>query len=202
MTPGMTRALVESILRHPRDHNWSIQGLGMLRTYLGDNNEYRLHVWDSEHATPHVSRLHTHPWNFESYIVAGSLLNQRYRICASEDIDPDDPPNGVAGWHRVKISCGINGGMVEQDPDSTWLMRGKPEVIIGGQWYAQQAFEIHDTIPKDGTVTIIKRVIMPDPDHALVYVPVGDTFVSCGGAVTASGADVINICDKALRLWF
>jgi hypothetical protein len=191
MTPEMTRGLVASILQHPHDHNWSIQGLGMLRTFLGSEH-YRLHVWSTADATPNVSRLHDHPWHFTSYVVAGLITNKRFRVCTD-----DNRELAAETWQRVRIRCGPEGG-VAGEPELAHLMREKPEKIMGGQWYAQQAQEVHESIPDDGTVSIIRRTSLDDPDHANVYFPVGQPWVSAGGARVANAQMVGRICKNAL----
>ena len=200
MTPEMTRALVRSILANPIDHDWSIQGLGMLRTYLTDM--YRLHVWSPEDATPNVSRLHDHPWDFTSYVVAGYIVNTRYsRVPAAIDHKTYLAPSGATKWQHVRIRCGPDGG-VAGEPGELLLVANVPEEIKEGEWYAQHAHEIHDTVPAGGTVTIIRRTKLPDPDHANVYFPMGQPWVSAGGAVVASSDIVKRICDRALERWF
>jgi hypothetical protein len=56
--------VVRSILEDPM-RQWTVQGLGMLRTYLPDNA--RLHIWNPALKFEEVSEHHTHPWDLVSH---------------------------------------------------------------------------------------------------------------------------------------
>ena len=75
---SLSKQLVKAILKSPYELKWSVQGLGMLRTYLSD--EVRLHIWDRRLQIPQVSPLHDHPWHLDSEIVAGELRQHRYTV--------------------------------------------------------------------------------------------------------------------------
>jgi len=57
------KKLVRHLLRHPETAEWSIQGLGMLRTYLGQVKDrvIRVNVWDNRYRLPNVAPIHDHP---------------------------------------------------------------------------------------------------------------------------------------------
>lgn len=197
MTPEMTRALVSSILRNPHNHSWSLQGLGMLRTYLDEKKRYRLHIWSNADATPPASRLHDHPWSFTSYVVAGGITNYRWLWT----LDPFEAKRlGARMWNRVLVTCGE--ACVAGVPEHCWLTAQKPEIITSGEWYMQHAAEVHDTLPEDGTVTIIDRKPGKDPDHAHVYYPLGEEWVSVGHVRYADAGTVKRITKLALDKWF
>lgn len=76
----LTASQVLFLLKHPFNLEWSIQGFGMLRAYLADDQVYRLHIWDTEQmSVEDVSTVHDHPWDLDSRIISGTLRNQRYR---------------------------------------------------------------------------------------------------------------------------
>ncbi len=162
----------------------------MLRVYLSKN--VRLHIWHSAFAVPNVSRLHTHPWNFCSLVVAGSLVNKRYR----------EPPNtGLTAEHAMSqiIQCGP-GGCLKGEPRRTLLLSQAPELYAAGSTYYQHRDEVHDTIPKDGTVTLVTRTFDGDEDHARVFWPVGTKWVSAEPR-TATKAEVDAIVSAALSIY-
>lgn len=67
-----------AILENPLIHEWSLQGMGMLRLFLPNNS--RLHIWDSRYRAPNVSMIHDHlQWGLTSSILAGSLVNRIYK---------------------------------------------------------------------------------------------------------------------------
>src|SRR5439155_399501 len=145
----VTKALVKQILERPLVHSWSQQGLGMLRVYL--SREIRMHVWADEAVyRPKPDTLHTHPWDFTSYVVAGGITNLRYRTIPLT-------PN----YTMRTIKCGAGGGL-EPGETRVHLAATDVETFISGQFYSQLAEEIHESIPADGTVTIIERKFKPD----------------------------------------
>lgn len=184
-----TKLLVRNILRHPHHHEWSLQGFGMLRTYLDDQRVFRLHIWSQEHAVENVSLMHNHPWDFTSKIIAGEITNRRFT--ESEDGQP---------FTRSRILCG-EGGCIKSEPERVLLAAWPPERYIEGDSYKQTATEIHSSHPADGTVTLIERVFGEDNDHADVYYKEGEIWVSAEPR-TASEAEIKAICNKSLRLWF
>lgn len=193
----MLKASVRSILEHPLGYEWTVQGLGMLRTYLSP--EYRLHVWDRKLRTPNVSQMHTHPWDFDSYIVAGFVEQYRYRRYDGGSTFDDD----IRFMYEQSIVCGAGGGL-EGGPKRIILRRGELESYREGQSYTQVADELHVSEPVDGSVTVIERRFHPDTEHAYVY---WDQDLGRGGWVSAepreaTPLEVIGTCERALARWF
>src|SRR5688572_343716 len=139
MTPEIEalRAAVRPMLLKPDPALWTLQGFGMLRTYLDEAKRFRLHVWDSSLATKDVSTIHDHPWHFRSYVLAGKIYNQRYlRTDATDN-------KGHAHWQQA-IRCGEGGG-AEGEPELVFLRNGPAEVYHPGDVYTQRASELHST---------------------------------------------------------
>src|SRR5258708_2442216 len=110
------RPTIAHILRSdPEQRGWSVQGFGMMRTYIGppDNpKEYRLNIWDRELAVPNVSTIHDHPWHFDSIVIGGAFVNQRFHF--STDYDR-------ATHVYTTIKTGEGGGM-EKSPTKTCIL--------------------------------------------------------------------------------
>ena len=200
MTLNAGKVLVKEILKHPDDREWTLQGFGMLRTYLSP--EVRLHVWDSRYAVDDVSTIHTHPWDMESEVLAGSLVNQRYMELGRDSTDE------FISWtpfHRQTIVCGEGGG-----PRGTPIMTSLFAIhsqTVPDRWgqskYSQKYDEIHESRPEDGTVTLVNRRVPNggNPDLAYVYWPEGKEWVSAEPR-KATPEEVLDICDRSLERWF
>lgn len=180
-----TAPLVKKILENPDGFDWSIQGLGMLRLYLSP--DIRLHVWDSSAKYEDVSTMHTHPWDFISYVVFGEVRQYRFTEATGR--------SGVP-FNRQEILCGEGGGP-SGDPEIVYLQHGREEVHPAGSTYRQEASEIHSSFPADGTVTIIHRTFHEDTDHAFVYYPQGEEWVTAEPR-PATFDEVHHICASAL----
>lgn len=179
------KGLVRKILEKPFQNEWTMQGLGMLRTYIAP--EIRLHIWDDRLKASNVSELHTHPWNFHSLVVAGRVRNYRF-------VESDDGTD----FERQTIRCGEGGGLVG-DPKKVGLTAGMRETYDPGEIYVQKAAEIHRSAPLDGTVTIIHREFLDDTEHAYVYFH-GEWVTAEPRPATASERDAA--CELTLELWF
>lgn len=189
----MIRLLVENILKHPKDFEWSVQGLGMMRVYL--SQAVRLHIWDSALKVPGVSPLHTHPWNMKSTVVAGRYKQHRY-ITELEL----NPLNKGEEFNMVEIKCGEN-ACTMQEPQKISLVKCPLEIYKEGESYTQDSEEIHLSCPEDGTVTLVERTFKADRDHAKVF------WRGKGGWVDAKprpaeAHEVQDVTSRALRVWF
>jgi hypothetical protein len=74
------------------------------------------------------------------------------------------------------------------------------ETYREGSSYSEQAHEIHLSDPARGTITIVKRKKLPDPDHALVFWELGE-WVSAEPH-PATPTEILDITSMALSLWF
>lgn len=180
------RTLVKIILSQSRAYQWTVQGLGMLRLYLG--NEARLHIWDSELEYPNVSKIHNHSWReFNSTVISGRIWNQKYVI---------DPSGSM--YYRRTLVCGMNHEWAGE-PVLVNLSEDIPEIIDPGENYSQVADEIHETEAIPGTVTLMYREYDGPKGTADVFWPV-DTEWGTAEPRAATEAEVIRTVNKALEL--
>lgn len=185
---------IKQILEKAQHYEWSLQGFGMLRLYL--TKETRLHVWSDTFAVPNVSDIHDHPWHFKSTVIAGSIRNTRFLPIIANDVSL--PPS--QRYLTRRILCG-NGGCVMGEVSEVGLWTPGEEVYGEGFSYSQSASEIHRSEPADGTVTIITRTFLDDPDHANVFWRQGEEWVSAEPR-PATPEEVKAITGNALRIWF
>lgn len=201
MTLDFTKPLVHKILSDWDAYDWTVQGFGFLRMYFGpreNKKRYRLNLWDSRFTVPHVSTIHDHPWHFNSIIVAGVFCNQRYRV------ERDRPIGGgpsAATHHFTTIRTGEGGGMEQSPIENALLIPEQPELYGPGDTYHQDANEVHETIFKDGTVTLNERTPLPDGDHARVFWPVGTDWVDAEPR-PAELSEVKAAISSCLERWF
>lgn len=153
------RALVKDAVSVGNGRRWTVQGFGMLRTYLpfGPNpKRFRLNVWNPALAVPGVSVIHDHPWDFTSWIINGNFRNIRF----VEDYHNGDP------FKFMTIKCGEDG--CAMSPPSSIRLRSLPcEHYVAGDIYHQDGAEVHASAYDAGTVTLNDRV--GDTEHARVF---------------------------------
>lgn len=160
-----TESQINDILSYPLDREWSIQGFGMLRTYLDDERVERLHIWDTGQAVEDVSTIHDHPWDFTSRIVRGEIRNQRFVIHA--------PTSGHPEFISARIRCGEGGGLVTEPAKVTICSEAVERYEAGGT-YSMLAPELHESFPTRGAVTVISRSFHAERDIATVCWRTGD----------------------------
>lgn len=182
----LTRVLLRKILADPHKHEWSLQGLGMLRLYLGGN--WRLHIWDRRFAFPGASPIHDHlQWGLESTIVSGKLVNVRYSI-----------EEGEATHLYTTLKAGY-GCFFRYDPLPVCLSVDSRETYYPGDSYTQFAEEIHESIPADGTITMMCKFPTADAESARVFWPINDQWGSAEPR-PATAVEVDAITSNALAL--
>ena len=195
MHDRITKPLVKALLEKAEQYEWSTQGLGMMRLYLAP--EIRLHVWTEAQRAESVSELHTHPWDFESTVIAGRVRNHRF----IESDGTSQETGGAIPRMKQQIYCGEGGGLVGE-PAECFLAEQPTEILEEGDVYTQRADEIHKSRPENGTVTIIERhFVKADRDHALVYWPRGEEWVTAEPR-PATEQEVVLAAEHALRAWF
>lgn len=183
------RPLVRAILEEAEAYPWQYQGFGMLRLYP-DGHKTRLNVWMPSLAKQNVSLIHDHAWNFTSLIVSGVLINQRY-----EEVEIG---HHYHNW--AKLVPGPEGGLLGE-VGKVLLVPTQTETYVAGQTYSQKLWEIHKTLPKEGTVTINERIVPKgQKDEATVYWPEGQEWVDAKPR-PASPTEIGMMKVAALRWW-
>lgn len=197
-----TRPLVRDVLRTWERREWSLQGLGMLRTHL--SREVRLHVWDRRFAVPDATAIHDHPWDLESLVASGGILNTRYTVlpCRGAPSPPIMTNQGVREpFVKARIVCGRGGAndsaTLLARGELVWLQPNGNEVLWPGDTYRQRADEVHHTSYENGTVTLVRRTFAQDTEHAHVFFRESAGWVSAE-ARTAARDEVCAIVEHAL----
>lgn len=167
---GFAKPLVAVLVARSLVTDWSLQGLGMFRMYL--SKKVRLHVWaPSKFAVENVSTIHTHPWDFTSTVIAGTITDVIYG-------EEHTTMTGQKPTHsKQQIVCGPGGGISSEPRATNLFLRGR-SVFKERQYYQRRANEIHESRPVDGTITIIEREFHDDSEHAYVYFPFCKEWVS------------------------
>lgn len=161
---------VEKILNNPFDYDWELQGFGMLRTYIDKNT--RLQIWLNSFIVPGVTDVHTHPWDFESYIYQGSITNYIFK-----EHNYHEPH--FNSWHEYDRCLILTGEHA--------YVKEKEKVLLDG--YGTYSFTKGDkyfhgkNIPHridfvDGTITILTKQNIQKDNLAYSYVPNGGEWVS------------------------
>lgn len=171
----------------------SVQGLGMMRIYLSEG--VRLHVWHHDLEVFGVTKIHEHPWDFESLVICGELENYRY-------LKSDEKVKDTECYVQDMLLCGT--GNLAHREHLCWLgsyhPSGKPNTYVPGGTYSQRYDEIHRTDFVDGTVTLIRRnFVNDDRDHAYVYWPDNRRFVSAEPR-SATPQEILRVTGAALKL--
>lgn len=159
------QAMLAGLLVRSHQYSWTVQGFGMIRTYLDPDKRWRLNIWDDRLGTPDVSVIHDHPWSFTSYVLAGEVKNVRYRVV-----------EGSPTHHYQEIVTGEEGGP-KGAIASCCMGFDLPEDYRAGEWYSQKLDEIHHIECVRGTVTLNDRTKPILAHTARVFWPLGTKWV-------------------------
>lgn len=159
------QAMLAGLLIRSHQYAWTVQGFGMIRTYLDPDKRWRLNIWDDRLGTPDVSTIHDHPWSFTSHVLVGTLLNCRYSLM-----------NGPSTHHFQEIVTGEEGGPRGGIQDCCLCVH-PGEDYLTGEWYEQKLNEVHETRCVRGTVTLNDRTKPTLAHTARVFWPVGSEWV-------------------------
>lgn len=190
LTP-IERAAIHSILNETGlGREWTVQGFGMIRTYLDEKKRWRLNVWDDRLRVSDVTVIHDHPWSFTSWIFCGALRNQRYEFERTDRCPTHK-------WMRIET--GEAGG--PKSPVATCVLKPKGlEVYWPGDTYRQLNNEVHETIVQRGTVTLNDRS-EPSEDHsARVFWRTYDKWVDAKPR-PATTHEVCMAIQAAMDIW-
>lgn len=169
---SFVKPFVLDLLKNWRGRDWTLQGFGMLRTYV--TKTLRLHVWNSSFAVPKVTTIHDHPWNFASLVVAGQIRNTRYRVYPCTHTESQIEALRIRQpFVKSRIVCGPGGGNDEASllarGERVWLASSETTLHESGSLYRMRADEVHHTTYEDGTVTLVEREFLQDTEHAHVF---------------------------------
>jgi hypothetical protein len=188
VTTNITKSMIDA-----GQGDWSLQGFGMLRLYL--TREIRLHVWDSRFSWD-TTTLHTHPWDFTSVVLSGAITD---RVMGEADETDPRLADLAQPYFKQQIVCGPGGGESGKPfPIGLWLLKEK--VYHKGDSYQREAHQIHESIAKPGTVTLVERKFLKDTEHANVFYPTGQVWKSAEPR-PASVGEVKSVCQLALSRW-
>lgn len=188
---------VRSALELPEAFEWTVQGFGMIRTYLDEDKRYRLNVWHEALKVANVSTIHDHPWSFKSHIFAGELKNTIY------DIEKRGlPPTHFFNTIRTGEDGGLIGGPLTV---RAVTLRARPSAFyFPGDQYGQRYSIIHETDYMNGTVTLNDRTRVITEDHsARVFFPYEDGAGKWVDAKPrpATAAEIARAIKAARTIW-
>lgn len=189
---------LHDILTNPMDFHWRSHGIGMLRTYLDPaTKNWRLNLWHGRLLNPGISTMHTHPWSFGSYIIAGRLTNTRW-------IRSSVMERRAKLFMEAIIPCGDHapnqhdaGPLIEGEPRSVYLEAQDPETYTQGHFYVQEPEEIHTTLARDGTITVMHRSDPVSDGRASVFWPHNTPWGDASRGTSVE--DVLETCAAALE---
>lgn len=169
----ISAAILWDVLDNPLDYPWRAHGIGMLRTYLDSEQNWRLNLWHTRLLNPGISTMHTHPWALHSYILCGALENTRWQRTGNGPVARD--------FYEGRVGCGnrpFNGPefKIEGVPDIVRLSMMTPELYRHGDEYQQHPAVIHSTRTGDGAATVMHRTDPTEDGMASVFWPVGEEW--------------------------
>ena len=179
--------ITKHVLENPFDYKWELQGFGMLRTYI--DKDTRLQIWLKDFIVPNVTDVHTHPWDFESFIYQGEITNHRWEESSGLD--------GVK-FDRCLILTGENAYVKER---TQVILK-----VIDNQKYTRGMVYFHEkSVPHridfiDGTITILTKLNIQEDSLAYSYVMGIDNEWVSAAPRPATKEEIQTFIDAAVKL--
>lgn len=174
---------------------WIYHEHGELSVDLPWGGRQRLHIWNPEYCPPDLDICHSHTWRyFRSEILCGALRNVLY----------EEVPTGTVGGlrgiphYRQRITADYQ-GTVYDDPRLVTLTPISAFKHGPGSSYDCHYWEIHETMPEPGTVTVIKIEGVDVPSADLYWRP--SHRPTQQRPREASTSIIRTFCGAALKQW-
>jgi hypothetical protein len=185
-TIATTRALVKAILQRAEHYSWEVPANGRLTLVL-EPNVAVINVFHSKYRVPNSTTIHSHTVDFRSDIVGGVMRQYRYLRAAADTgrgsapgmntdagdgsapplTDVGDRPAARRYWEQELTLD----GKLSRDPMECYLTESAIETYAAGEFYEITADEIHQSVPEDGTVTLITRQHKTTPASVSTFWP-------------------------------
>ena len=176
---------IKQVLDNPFDYEWELQGFGMLRTYI--SKDTRLQIWLKDFIVPDVTDVHTHPWDFVSYIYQGEITNHLF----IKDIEVGEI------YDRCLILTGEHAYVKEKE--KVILNKISNKKYTKGDTYRHGKYVPHRIDFIDGTITILTKENIHEDSLAYSYVPNGGEWVSAAPRI-AEPEEIRNFIEAANKL--
>lgn len=182
---------VREMLNNPLDYEWEIQGFGMLRTYIDANT--RVQIWHNNYKIPNVTDIHTHPWDFTSFIIQGYMQN----LCFIESkIENETVPEDII-YNRCLILTGEHAYVKEKT--KVILSRDTNIKYTNGMEYTHKKDVPHRTEYSNGTITVLTKNNINKDSLAYSYTKGDSEWVSAAPRI-ATNEEVMFFVNEALEL--
>jgi hypothetical protein len=194
-----TRALVEAILQRAENYTWEVPANGRLTLVL-EPNVTVVNVFESKYRQLGTTAIHSHTVGFRSEIVGGVMRQHRYRrriVASKEDLV------ARSYWEQELTLDGKLSG----EPSECCLAEQPIEVYAAGEYYEIAANEIHQSVPEDGTVTLVTRQYLTNPRCVSTfwpYTPLAPGAKPSGKIIPQPAASevIADVISCALSTWF
>lgn len=154
--------IVKKVMENPFDYEWELQGFGMLRTYI--DKDTRLQIWLKEFIVPNVTDVHTHPWDFTSYIYQGRVTNYSFHESSTQRPYLDR----YEEYDRCLILTGEKAFVHEKT--KVFLQMCNTDIFTKGKIYKHRRDVPHRIRFTDGTITILTKSNIQEHNLAYSYV--------------------------------
>lgn len=181
--------IVKKILNNPLDYEWELQGFGMLRTYI--DKDTRMQIWLNSFIIQDVTDIHTHPWDFTSYIYQGRISNFIFKE------ESGDFNTKKTFYDKCYILTGKDAYVKSKEKVN--LTRTKICTYLKGETYVHSKVVPHRIDFIDGTITILTKMNKEKQSFAYSYVKSGREWVSAAPR-PATKKEILTFIDAAKRL--
>lgn len=184
--------IVKQVMENPFNYEWELQGFGMLRTYI--DKDTRLQIWLKDFIVPNVTDIHTHPWDFQSFIYQGQIRNNIFSEYGLQ--------NSVQGeWFQCDKCLILTGEHAYVKERNIIILKpnGSFDYFRGDTYFHEKNIP-HRIDFIDGTITILTKSNIHEDSLAYSYVKgFNNEWVSAAPRI-ATKEEIQTFIDAASKL--
>lgn len=168
--------------------------LGFKYFKLGDISnfvEFRLHFWINTNEKHDIDlQIHDHSFDFESFVVSGSITNNKYEIISSS----------TSKGYVYDVKFRNEKSKLILNTDNCRIQHTESVRINCGEFYSMISSEFHESINnEDLTITLLK-IIKSNDKTARVYSPKKLSSLSSFERTTLTFEENLKLIDKIIEL--
>ncbi len=165
---------------------WRPHGIGLIQKYVGEDKDYRVHVWTPSAVQVGLINggIHDHRYSFRSVVLVGSISHEEWEASPSES----------GAWRRWEYDNSTS----IPSPEGLYDLSPRTVAIRAGQAYDFDRAGVHRTLPMtDVVVTVIRRFGVGGDSSTYV---VDGILPKHGGQYEQDVPNMINMARKHLGM--
>ncbi|WP_220763665.1 hypothetical protein [Flavobacterium sp. UMI-01] len=153
--------------------------------------EFRLHFWINTNEKHDVDlQIHDHSFDFESFVVSGSIINNKYEIISS----------GTSKGYVYDVKFRNEKSKLILNTDNCYIQHTESVKINCGEFYSMISSEFHESINDENLTITLLKITKSYDKTARVFSPKKLSSLSSFERTTLTIEENLKLIDKIIEL--